>query len=214
MPNVPGFSRTTSLREGLRVLDTIAPKRPYSMDLSATASVSAPHYQEIQPKPSPITPGLMQPPGQTQAPPKKRRGRPPKAETELRRASIQAQAALQPLQPRRELPSPTTNTTLTRTPSVVATQAAQAVMRSASRQGHARGSSGSDLAAERRRARLESLETQRRYSEEEDAQRVVSAATASSVGRSPGRGYPDILLRDPLEGPSTFRAPRGGDRSE
>lgn len=207
-----GIGRSPSLRAPISRQRDLAPiQRPHSMLLPAASPFSVPQFQDIQPKPSTAaTTGTVRPPSLSGEPPKKRRGRPPKAETEMRRAA-QARANLPPLQPRRD-----PNVTSPTQASVTAAQAAQAVMTpsllTGSRGSHTSGTVADHVAEERRRARLESLETARRYSEEEEAMqaRLQPVSAESSMQRSPTRGYPDILSRDPQGGSSSFRAPRGG----
>ena len=195
----PLLARSASVRQPPRPLDINSSKRPFGLEGPASAPSTGTRYQDIQPKPAGL--GSILNPLSSEEPPKKKRGRPTKAETEMRREAARVRGDPYPVQKRESVPNIVVGTSLG--PSITATQAARAVMtpqppvRSKST-GTSESSSG-----RRRRGRPSRAEMEARGD-------VVVSTTEHET---PSRGYPDILSRDPTEtaGPSTFRAPRGGD---
>ena len=103
-----------------RSFDVAAPRRPTSMEGSISAPSTSNRYPEILPRPTGLPDVLdLSPSGE---PPRKKRGRPPKAETELRRAAARAQGLPYP-PPRRQ-----SIATMPSGPALAAQQAARAVM--------------------------------------------------------------------------------------
>lgn len=189
-----GLIRSASVRDPPRPLDIASSKRPFTSEGPLSAP-STGRYQEIQPKPAGLG-SLLNPPS-SEEPPKKKRGRPTKAETEVRREAARARGEVyQPL--RRE-------STLSAVPGPsFAAQAARAVMTPQPPSGPKSTGTSESSSGKRRRGRPPKSEAEIGRSPERPAMSVEH--------ETPSRGYPDILSRDPAEGSSisTFRAPRGG----
>lgn len=202
----PSLIRSGSFGGSSRLPDTHSGKRPFPSEGPTSAPPMASRYPDIQPKPVGI--GSVMSANSLEEPPKKKRGRPPKAETELRREAARIRGEPYPAQKR---------------PNMAAAAAISATAAAQSSSGPSSAIARAPFQArtpppppeqplpmevetssgKKRRARPPRLEADPRRSEEE------AAITAPIV--TPTRAYPDILSRDPESGPSTFRAPRGGD---
>ncbi|GAB7340754.1 hypothetical protein MBLNU457_7130t1 [Dothideomycetes sp. NU457] len=226
-PHLLGLTAAGSVREASRPVESQLGKRPYTSEGPPSVTSLAAQFPPIQPKPPglPATQGVNErSPGE---PPKKKRGRPPKAETEARRE--QARARGEPSYSgakRSSIPS------LAMAGASSAMAAASSTWPSAQARPAGPGpgavlppsrplsvvqppipmrtppppdtkpSSDPGSSGKRRRGRQRA----------EAASRVPEEApqiAAPIPQMTPSRAYPDILSRDPEEGPSTFRAPRG-----
>lgn len=197
----PGFIRAPIARNVPRALDIPSSGRPPSLEVGpASAPFMGTRYQEIQPKPAGLGSILNSPsPGE---PPRKKRGRPTKAETEERKeAARQRGEHYPPMRRENTASSAPAGPSASSGPSLAATQAARAVM--TPQPPEAPKSDPSESSSGRRRRKQAKLGHVPQESREESVPMRAAQVTQS-------RGYPDILSRDPEEGPSrpSFRAPR------
>ncbi|TKX19527.1 hypothetical protein C1H76_8376 [Elsinoe australis] len=199
-----GLSRSASVRETPRPLDMSAMKRPFGMEGPSSAPMTNTRYQDIQPKPAGLGSILNpSPPGE---PPKKKRGRPTKAESELRKEVARQRGE--------SFPTVRRDTVVTagpsNMPSMIAQQAAQAVM-TPPLQTLPKPTAPQETSSGKRK-RIKAMKEEREYrSAPEMGEEDLPEGRPMEIqhARTPSRGYPDILSRQPDEGPSTFRAPRG-----
>jgi len=225
-PHLLGLTATGSIREASRPVESQLGKRPYTSEGPPSVTSLATQFPPIQPKPPglPTTGGVNdRSPGE---PPKKKRGRPPKAETEARREQARARGEPYPGIKRPSIPS----LAMAGASSAMAGASSTWPSAQARPAGHGPGtvyppsrplsvvqppapiatpppadtkpSSDPGSSGKRRRGR-QRAEAASRVSEEEPQ------IAAPVPHMTPSRAYPDILSRDPEEGPSTFRAPRG-----
>jgi len=217
------------LRETPRPVESQLGKRPYTSEGPSSTTGLATQFPAIQPKPPglPTTGGVNErSPGE---PPKKKRGRPPKAQTEARREEARARGE-QYEPPKRSSvpnlavsgatsamaranpawPNPQTRPTSqgpgnvsASAPSRPLSQVQPLTSARTTPPADTKPSSDPGSSGRKRRAR-QRAEFTSRASEEEGLQMA-----ALGPHLTPSRAYPDILSRDPEEGPSTFRAPRG-----
>jgi len=189
-------------------VDLQSAKRPFPGEGPSSVPPTSSRYPDIQPKPVGI--GSLMSAASLEEPPKKKRGRPPKAETELRREAARIRGEPYPVmrRPNMATAAATAATAAAQAssagPAVAIAQRAPIPVRTPPPQaerstpGEVETSSG-----KRKRARPPKLE--------EDSRRHEEGAAIVAPLATPSRAYPDILSRDPEGGPSTFRAPRGGD---
>ncbi|KAG8625953.1 hypothetical protein KVT40_006354 [Elsinoe batatas] len=199
-----GLSRSTSVREIPRPLDIAGMKRPYGMEGPSSAPMSGQRYQDIQPKPAGLGPMLN--PSESSEPPKKKRGRPTKAESELRKEQAARQRGDSISNIRRDTVFTAGPSGM---PSLIAQQAAQAVMTPTLQSLPKPTLPQETSSGKRKRLTMTRDEAESRPPPESDEDLVEGRPGAAGHARTPSRGYPDILTRQPDEGPSSFRAPRG-----
>ncbi|KAF4556826.1 Hypothetical protein D9617_1g087080 [Elsinoe fawcettii] len=200
-----GLSRSMSVREAPRPLDIAGTKRPYGAEGPSSAPMmGGPRYQDIQPKPAGL--GTLLNPSESSEPPKKKRGRPTKAESELRKEAAARQRG-------DSFPAVRRDTMVTagpsNAPSLIAQQAAQAVMTPPLQSLPKPTAPQETSSGKRKRMRMTREEPETRPSMEREEDLREGQPVGAHHARTPSRGYPDILTRQPDEGPSSFRAPRG-----
>lgn len=201
-PGIPaGLARSTSVRNPPRPLDITTSKRPYPIEGGPSSAPSmGTRYQDIQPKPAGLVSILNpSPPGE---PPRKKRGRPTKVETEIRREAARQRG--EPYPHMRRESTTTSAVSAPAGPSLAATQAARAVMTPQPPEGP-KSDPSETSSGKRRRLRQARAGNEPRPPPDDPASRAFQT--------TPSRGYPDILSRDPEEGPSRpiFRAPRADE---
>ncbi|PNS14528.1 Ubiquitin-conjugating enzyme E2 J1 [Sphaceloma murrayae] len=202
--NLIGLSRSSSVREAPRPLDMSVMNRPFSMEGPSSAPVTGGRYQDIQPKPAGL--GSILNPQPQKEPPKKKRGRPTKEEASARREA-QRRAESFPAARRDTLVTAGPSTG----PSMIAQQAAQAVMTPPLQNQPKPTAPQETSSGKRKRLKVTKGEHEPQSTTEMDVDVLEPHPYGMQHARTPSRGYPDILTRQPDEGPSTFRAPRGGE---
>lgn len=214
-------SRTTgSMREHPPPLDMTSVKRPYPGEGISSAPPTIPRFATIQPKPSPYPMTNLTSPLTTE-PARKKRGRPTKAEAEMRR---EAEAAARfrsepnptlrrdmfgpPLLPMSTGPRPESSLTTASGPSLAATQAAQAAM-TPQFPGMFRTEADRESSVDRSRRRQgdESLSRASMMELDEQARKRKESSGSTVQQQGSSSRYPNILSEDE-PGSSNFRGPR------
>ncbi|KAF2156162.1 hypothetical protein K461DRAFT_291108 [Myriangium duriaei CBS 260.36] len=165
-------------------------------------------YPEIQPRPPNYTGGHGIAMSPSSEPPRKKRGRPTKAESELRKEAAKARGESVGAF-RRD----TVHAGSSHGPTSVAAQAAQAVMGPAQLVPRPATATPETLPINRKRPLSgEAPEgAPRAPASTDDDSGTQTQGPPLSSSRPSFRDYPQILTQDPAGGTSTFRAPRGGE---
>ena len=185
----------------------------YPTELRSPLQIPATRYPEIQPRPPNYAGPASLAVSPSFEPPRKKRGRPSKAELEQRRDAARSRGELSPNRRRELLPAVHVPHNVS-----VAAQAAQAVMAAPSQYSNRPSTPYGTLPINRKRPFYLDIPDNTRpsstVSDDERARQIPHPSQQpqqphAPLNRPPQRDYPQILSQDPTGSQPTFKAPRG-----